>query len=338
MEKKLNNPCTAMFAIPKKTKVITTDINIAKEKLIKNGVIAIPTETVYGLAGNALNEEAVKKIFDLKERPLHNPLIVHIKSTDELSKVALDIPPLAKKLATHFWPGSLTLVLKKHSKIPNIVTSGHDTVAVRVPNHPLTLALLNQLDFPLAAPSANPFGCVSPTTSKHVQDYFNNDIEVILDGGSCEKGIESTIIGFENDQPVLYRFGALSIEELEKVVGPIRLNTLENKNPKAPGMLSKHYAPKTPIYLTNNVQELIKSFKGKRIGLLVFRTKIIKPEIVHQELLAANGNLHEAAAKLYQSIHFLDRLELDVIIAEKFPNESLGITINDRLERASKSK
>jgi L-threonylcarbamoyladenylate synthase len=187
--------------------VTTTNIATAAQALIKDEIIAIPTETVYGLAGNAYSENALKKIFELKKRPFYNPLIVHIKSTQFLDMVATDIPDMARKLAEEFWPGSLTLVLKKQSHIPDIVTAGKETVAVRVPNHPVALALLEKLEFPLAAPSANPFGSISPTTAMHVSNYFKENLEIILDGGACQNGIESTIIGFENNQPILYRHG-----------------------------------------------------------------------------------------------------------------------------------
>lgn len=317
--------------------MITKDILKAKEVLIENELVAIPTETVYGLAGNAFNESAIQKIFKLKKRPANNPLIVHLKSAHVLSEIAINIPPMAQKLADRFWPGPLTLVLKKQSKIPDIVTSGKDTVAVRVPDHPLTLQLLSILDFPLAAPSANPFGCISPTSSKHVQDYFKNQLQVILDGGICEKGIESTIIGFENNKPVLYRYGSLSLEEIESVIGTVKIHNNQNTNPKAPGMLSKHYSPKTPTYLTDNVVDLIELFKDKKIGLIVFKNEIIHPKISHQEILSLEGNYPEAASNLYGSMHRLDRLDLDIIIAEKLPNEDLGKSINDRLERAAKA-
>ena len=177
--------------------MITTSLDIAKQKLNDDEIIGIPTETVYGLAGNAYSEIAIKKIFSLKKRPFYNPLIVHIKSAACLSDVASDIPEMAKKMAKEFWPGPLTLILKKQPIISNLITAGKETVAVRVPDHPLTLNLLAQLNFPLAAPSANPFGSISPTSAEHVSNYFKDDLSVVLDGGTCKKGLESTIIGFE---------------------------------------------------------------------------------------------------------------------------------------------
>jgi L-threonylcarbamoyladenylate synthase len=237
-------------------------IGKAKEILQRNGLIAIPTETVYGLAGNAYSDEAIKKIFALKKRPLHNPLIVHLKSVSSMYDVAKEIPENALMLANKFWPGPLTLLLKKQDHISDLITAGKNTVAVRVPNHPLALALLNQLEFPLAAPSANPFGSISPTRAEHVLNYFGKKIDLILDGGECEKGIESTIIGFENNNPILYRHGSISMEDIEKITGKLSIITNSDTSPKSPGMLSRHYAPKTDTYLTNDVYTFLKKFKS----------------------------------------------------------------------------
>jgi len=318
--------------------LITKDTNQAKEALVAKEIIAIPTETVYGLAGNAFDENAIRKIFLLKNRPLHNPLIVHIKSVDYLKEIALDIPIKAMVLANHFWPVPLTLVLKKHPKIPDIVTAGNNTIAIRIPNHPLTLELLNKLDFPLAAPSANPFGSISPTSSEHVANYFKDELKIILDGGRCAKGIESTIVGFENGEPIIYRLGSLSVEEIEQVMGPLNQRIHNAESPEAPGMLEKHYSPKTPTYFTDDVAALCKTFKGNKIGVLLFKNKILDADIHQQEILSLTGNFQEAAANLYASMHLLDQKKLDVIIAEKLPEIDLGRSINDRLERASKNR
>ena len=316
--------------------MITTDIKKAKKALKKNKLVAIPTETVYGLAGNAYDESALVEIFKLKNRPFYNPLIVHIRSASSISDVAIDIPESAMILAEKFWPGPLTLVLKKQPHISDLITAGKDTVAVRVPNHPVALALLDKLDFPLAAPSANPFGSISPTNADHVFNYFGGKLEVILNGGECEKGLESTIIGFENNQPVLYRHGSISSEEIEKITGKLSTITNSEKTPNAPGMLSRHYAPNTATYLTNNVVELIKCFKGKRIGILVFKNQINGKGIIHKEILSKSGDLNEAAKNLYAAMHRLDENNLDVIIAERLPDIGLGKTMNDKLERATK--
>lgn len=315
--------------------MITTDINIAKEELIKNELVAIPTETVYGLAGNAFNDSAIQKIFDLKKRPNSNPLIVHIKSSKVLHELATDIPQKAQKLADVFWPGPLTLVLKKRFIISDLITAGKETVAIRVPNHPMTLQLLQELEFPLVAPSANSFGAISPTCSEHVQDYFKDHLNVILDGGNCIQGIESTIIGFENHEPILYRYGSLPIEEIEEIIGPVRIHIHDNNYPEAPGMMSKHYAPKTTTYLTQNVSHLIELFKGQKIGVIVFQNEVNSQHISFQEVLSNDGNFNEASKNLYGAMHRLDKQNLDIIIAEKIPDKNLGKSINDRLKRAS---
>jgi L-threonylcarbamoyladenylate synthase len=299
-------------------------------------LIAIPTETVYGLAGNAFSEKAINKIFELKKRPHFNPLIVHVKSPNELHSVAREIPEYALKLAEAYWPGPLTLVLKKQSNISSLITAGKDTVAVRVPNHYLTLALLNLIDFPLVAPSANPFGSISPTSAEHVFNYFNDDLEIILDGGACERGIESTIVGFENDIPHIYRLGSVSVEEIQQVIGNVEVFHSETNEIKSPGMLSRHYAPQTKTLLVDDVEKSIKECKEKRIGLLLFKRHINETKIIAQETLSEKGDLNECAQKFYASLHNLDRLNLDIIIAEKFPDLGLGRSINDRLQRATK--
>ena len=298
--------------------------------------IAIPTETVYGLAGNAFSEKAIHTIFKLKQRPLFNPLIVHIKSITALDTVAKETPDAAQKLAEAFWPRPLTLLLNKKSCIPDLVTAGKVTVAVRVPNHELTLALLNELSFPVAAPSANPFGSISPTSATHVSNYFKDQLPMILDGGECAKGVESTIVGFKNDQAILYRHGSISIEEIEAVVGKVILNIVSDHSPSAPGMLSRHYAPSTSLLISDNITNSINTFSDKRIGLLLFQNTISNSTVDYQEVLSKKGDLQEAAKNLYSALHRLDEQKLDIIIAESFPNFGLGKTINDRLNRATK--
>jgi L-threonylcarbamoyladenylate synthase len=313
------------------------NIDQAAEELKKDGIVAIPTETVYGLAGNAFSENAVKKIFELKSRPSYNPLIVHIKSFDGLGNVAKDIPDIAYKLAEKFWPGPLTLILKKRACIAKAVTGGLDTVAVREPNHALTLSLLEKLDFPLAAPSANPYRSISPTRASHVSAYFGDSLKFVLDGGECLRGIESTIVGFdEKDNPVIYRYGSISLEELESVIGKSKISIDENKRPAAPGMLSRHYSPTTKCYLTKGIEKKISSFSGKKIGLLLFKDRIKITPFIEQEILSEKGNMAEAARNLYAAMHQLDAKKLDVILFQQLPEEGLGITINDKLRRASK--
>ena len=315
---------------------ISTDILKAKEILENENLVAIPTETVYGLAGNIYSEKAINLIFKTKNRPFNNPLIVHIHSKELLEHIAQEVPEKAKKLAEAFWPGSLTLVLKKKENIPHNITAGKETVAVRVPNHPLTLELLKQLDFPLAAPSANPFGSISPTTSKHVVDYFTDTIEMVLDGGNCKNGIESTIVGFENEKAILYRLGSISVEDIESIIGPIQIVNKNDSSPNAPGMLSRHYAPNTKTILSENIEYEIKNYPTSKIGVLLFQDLKINDVNIEKEILSINGSLKEATANLYAAMHRLDKKGLDLIIAEKFPENDLGKSINDRLERATK--
>ncbi|MEH6769400.1 L-threonylcarbamoyladenylate synthase [Maribacter arcticus] len=316
--------------------IISNDIGRAVEILNNEDVVAIPTETVYGLAGNIYSDKAIRKIFEVKQRPLFNPLIVHLHSVEQLDEIVSEFPIKAQLLADAFWPGSLTLILKKKSNIPDVITAGKDTVAVRIPNHPVTLKLLKELSFPLAAPSANPFNRISPTNSLHVESYFKNSIKMVLEGGECKNGLESTIIGFENNEPVLYRLGAIALEEIENVVGKINVKNKKEKAPDAPGMLAKHYAPKTKTYLVNDIKKFIKGNGDKTIGVVSFTEDMNASNIEHVEILSKSGDLKEAASKLYSALHTLDDLNLDMIVAQRFPDVGLGKSINDRLERATK--
>jgi len=323
--------------------IISKDISKAVALLSADELVAVPTETVYGLAGNIYSPNAINAIFETKKRPHFNPLIVHIPSIEYLNDIADYIPEKAKRLADAFWPGPITLVLKKKSIIPDAITAGKDTVAVRIPNHPLTLDLLKQLDFPIAAPSANPFNRISPTTAQHVESYFKNKIKMVLDGGPCKSGIESTIIGFENDNPIIFRLGSTSIEAIEKVVGKVTIKNSVSKssndptkNPHAPGMLERHYAPKTKTILVENLEASILQFKSDKIGVLAFKNELNSQYISFQITLSKSGNLEEATSKLYDALHTLDKQDLDIIIAERLPDLGLGKSINDRLNRATK--
>lgn len=310
------------------------DLHKAIQLLEANELVAIPTETVYGLAGNAFNESAIRKIFHMKKRPLYNPLIVHIHTLNQMLRCCQRIPSKAFALAEAFWPGPLTLLLEKNSLIPDIVTAGSAKVAVRIPNHSLTLNLLSQLSFPLVAPSANPFKTISPTKAGHVVSYFAEELNYVLDGGECVYGIESTIIGFEKNQGIVYRLGSLNIEEIEKVIGPCILTQEAKEKPIAPGMLDKHYSPKTTLILSDDIHQSISLNSTKKIGLLLF-DKIVEADVVVQELLSLQANLNEAASNLFATMHKLDALDLDLIIAQYFPDQGIGKAINDRLKRAS---
>lgn len=316
--------------------MISKDVKLAATFLKNDGVVGIPTETVYGLAGNTYSDIAINKIFEVKKRPNSNPLILHVKNGNELDKIGTQIPELAYKLAEAFWPGPLTLIVKKQPHISNLITASQDTVAVRVPNHTLTLELLNSIDFPLVAPSANPFTRISPIEAPHVDAYFKDQINMVLDGGRCSEGVESTIVGFENNRAIIYRLGAISIEEIEKITNNVSIYTPLDKKIITPGMLKKHYSPNTDIILTRNVSQEIEWFSDKKIGLLLFNAPQPNFNLAYQKILSPESNLKIATSNLYKALHELDAMNLDLIIAERFPEYGLGLTINDRLTRATK--
>ncbi len=317
---------------------ISKNIEEASAKLKNNEVIAIPTETVYGLAGNALEETAVKRIYEIKDRPLSNPLIIHIPSLDSLETYVSNVPKNALKLAKAFWPGPLTLLLPKKEIIPSIVTSGKPDVAIRVPNHPDTLALLAKLSFPLAAPSANPFGYISPTKASDVKRILEGKIELVLDGGDCATGIESTIVGFDGDQVIIYRVGSITIEQIVEHVGAVTIYKVHSETPVAPGMLLSHYAPHTQLILTDDIANYLKENTNEGTGILAFKNHVTSVEEKYQEVLSLSGDLDEAAFNLYSALHRLDGLNLKRIVAERVPNIGIGLAINDKLERASFKK
>lgn len=311
---------------------IGNDISKAQQLLQEGELVGIPTETVYGLAANALNSEAVTKIFVTKERPTFDPLIIHVASIEQARQFVTAIPDKAIQLAQHFWPGPLTLVLPKKSIIPDIVTSGLSTVGIRCPDHDLTAQLLAVLPFPLAAPSANPFGYVSPTTAEHVNNQLGDKIKYILDGGACRIGLESTIVGFEGENTVIYRRGGVSEEEISNVIGEVT-HRLTSSNPVAPGQLDSHYAPKKK-FLVGNIEALKKGQVGKKTGVLHFKGDFDSSDRGHL-VLSNTGNLEEAARNLFAALRQFDQMDVDVIIAEPVPDEGIGKAINDRLKRAA---
>ncbi len=311
-----------------------TDIHRAIDLLKAGELVAIPTETVYGLAANALNTDAVLKIYETKGRPAFNPLIVHVHDFGEFEKYAAEIHPMIKLLAEKFSPGPLTYVLPKKSIVPDIVTGGGDTVALRVPGHPLTLKLLSQLDFPLAAPSANPFGYISPVLAEHVAEQLNGKIPYILDGGHSMIGLESTVVTVENNKLVVLRIGGVAIEDLHDAVGELELRINMSSNPQSPGQLRSHYAPRIPLML-GDISQMIQSQAGKKIGLLVFSERNHAANVVVQEVLSPSRDIKEAARNLFAALRRLDKTNADVILAERFPEFGFGLAINDRLERAA---
>ncbi|GAB2496641.1 L-threonylcarbamoyladenylate synthase [Algoriphagus taiwanensis] len=313
---------------------IGKDIAQARYFLENGQLVGIPTETVYGLAGDALNPESVALIFETKNRPSFDPLILHTSSLERVEEFVSDFPENLKKLAHAFWPGPLTLLLPRKPIVPDLVTSGLERVAVRVPKHSLTLTLLESLDFPLAAPSANPFGYISPTAPAHVEAQLGDKIPYILDGGACEVGLESTIVGLEGEEAVIYRLGGLDISEIEKLIGPVNVKDHSSSNPAAPGQLESHYAPRKP-FLLGDLEKLVseKKREGVKFGVLSFAKHF--PEIENQMTLSPEANLHEAAKNLFAAMRTLDQSQAEVILAELMPETGLGRAINDRLRRAS---
>jgi L-threonylcarbamoyladenylate synthase len=303
-------------------------IKKAAEILKGGGIVAIPTETVYGLAGNAFDETAIARIFAAKERPFFDPLIVHIAEFGELEELAAEIPKNAKLLAEKFWPGPLTLVLPKKDKVPNLTTGGLSTVAVRIPKKQISRDIIKLAGFPLAAPSANMFQHLSPTNAEHVFEQLGERIDGIVDGGACEVGIESTVIGFENEKPVIYRPGAITREMIELPVS-FAATPLKGGDFISPGLLEKHYSPNTPLCLD------LPNEIPPNSGLLAFGKLPANSESFAKILnLSENENLTEAAANLYGMLHKLDSCKLGKIFATLLPKAGLGNAINDRLLKA----
>jgi len=313
--------------------IIDKSITKAKQILDRNGVIGLPTETVYGLAGNALKATVVAEIFNIKSRPQFDPLILHCASLTQLEELITDFPAKAMQLAKVFWPGPLTLLLPRNNKIPDITCSGLERAAFRIPNHPLTLNLLKSLDYPLAAPSANPFGYISPTSAQHVNKQLGDKIPFILEGQISTVGIESTIVGFEDDEVVIYRLGGLEVEAIEKIVGPAKVMPHSSSSPEAPGMLKSHYAPGKTV-ICGNISELINEHKNKKIGVLSFSDDYSQQSAFSFQL-SKEGNMYEAASNLFSFLRKLDSSKVDIILTELVPEEGLGLAINDRLKRAS---
>jgi L-threonylcarbamoyladenylate synthase len=295
--------------------------------LRKGECVGLPTETVYGLAADGLNPAAVARIFEVKNRPVFDPLILHVTQSYELSSIVSRISDPARRLIEHFWPGPLTLVLNKQPRVPDLVTSGLETVAVRCPDHPVARQLLELFQGPLAAPSANPFGRLSPTTALAVEEELGDRIALTLDGGPCRLGIESTIVDCSADPVKILRLGAIPVEELEKVAG--RVEVIRQNTSLAPGMLEHHYAPRTPLYLCDSLMAgalpmdaAALRFSGEDGSL---RVKVLSP----------GGDLKEAAMNLFSYLRELDQSGVRMILAEWVSEEGLGRAINDRLRKAS---
>jgi L-threonylcarbamoyladenylate synthase len=322
---------------PPSTIVPADEIHIARaiEVLRAGDVLAFPTETVYGLGADASNAEAVRKIFKLKGRPADHPIIVHLSDAAQLETYARDIPEAAHRPAQHFWPGPLTLVLKRAQTVPDVVTGGQGTVGLRVPSHPVARALLKAFNGALAAPSANKFGRVSATHAAHVAQDFGAAAPMILDGDASTLGIESTIVDVSGAHPVLLRPGAISIAALEEVLGqPIAHPDAES--PRAPGTLAKHYAPRAVVKLLKRVEmiDLIAGNRGRRIAVLALEVKM--PRLSPNLLRVAPAVAAQYAHELYANLRALDATGADVILIEQPPQNAAWAAVNDRLARAAR--
>ena len=308
---------------------VSVETIIESARVIKaGGLVAFPTETVYGLGGDATNDAAVAAIFETKGRPTFNPLIVHTLDAGQAALIA-EFDARAQQLATQFWPGPLTMVLKRRADSPLslLVSAGLDTVAVRVPDHPVASRLLFEAGVPLAAPSANKSGTISPTAALHVATHFRDGdgLDILLDGGACTMGIESTIVDLSTDDAVLLRPGAIAREAIEAVIGPLADPT--DDGIKAPGMLKSHYAPSIPLRINVTPEERL---KGE--AYLTFGPDAPKRAALN---LSIKGDLKEAAANLFAMLYALDQPGIRGIAVMKIPAEGLGLAINDRLERAA---
>jgi L-threonylcarbamoyladenylate synthase len=365
-------------------------IGRAAATLRRGGLVAFPTETVYGLGANALDERAVAGIFEAKGRPSFDPLIVHLAEPAEAWRLAGKVPEPARQLAQAFWPGPLTLVLHRNppqqaqieplapapddrQAVPDIVTAGLGTLALRVPGHPLARELITAAGLPVAAPSANRFGGVSPTRAEHVAEELGDAVSLILDGGRCRTGVESTVVSFTANQPAVLRLGGLAVEQIEQVLGPVAVAGSTSRPgdgaagagehqgpepvtwtsagdspgpaspaPEAPGMLERHYAPGTPLQMVERLTPEMLAEIGGRVGVLLFtgHSEPIDPaprQDAVVETLSPAGDLREAAANLFAAMRRLDQAGLDRILAERAPEQGLGRAINDRLQRAAAS-
>jgi len=304
----------------------------AVELLRRGQVVGLPTETVYGLAGDGLNPAALALIFEVKQRPLFDPLILHFTDASAAFALAKEVPAAARELAQRFWPGPLTLVLRKKEIVPDLATSGLPNVALRVPAHPVAQALLRAFGGPLAAPSANRFGSISPTDAQAVRTELGDTVPLILDGGPCAVGLESTVLFLAEDPPVLLRAGGIALEEIEALAGPVRQAPPVEERPQAPGQLKHHYAPRKPLRLVRDIAEIPSQ---PDIGWLAFGSTSVSFLGV-MENLSPTGDLREAAANFFRAMRALDdNPRVAALYATVFPAHGLGLAINERLERAA---
>ncbi len=308
------------------------NIKIAADVLKSEGLVAFPTETVYGLGADGLNPIAVAKIFEAKERPTFNPLILHVSSIEMLNNIAEIKNEKITQLTEKFWPGALTLILHKKEIVPYIVTSGLETVAVRMPDNKVALELIKNIGKPIAAPSANSFGRLSPTSAEHVANQLGEKVDIILDGGKCNIGVESTILEITETGNYLLRPGGIPKEDIEKIIGKVIIKGSDIENPNSPGQLKIHYAPKIPIYFYS--KKIIEENKNKKVGGIFFSE--IKNDSLFEvtKVLSKSGDFKEAASNLFNTLHNFENRNLDLILVEPIKKVSLGTAIMDRLTKA----
>lgn len=308
-------------------------LKIAASAIREGKLVSFPTETVYGLGADAFNPTAVARIFQEKERPSFDPLIVHISAIEQLPKLTRSITPIVLKLADAFWPGPLTMVLPKQPTVHDIVTSGLDTVAVRMPNHPVALQLITLSGTAIAAPSANKFGQLSPTHHTHVTKQLKG-VEFVIEGGSTSVGIESSVISVGEGRVQILRPGAITAADIRRAVPEVEVvdftKPVENHLP-SPGLLDSHYSPKKPLYISADLTP----FNGKRYGYIAFNGKGIAGEATEVKVLSAEGNMAEAAANLFGALHYFEEADVEFIVAEPIEEVGIGIAIMDRLKKAA---
>jgi L-threonylcarbamoyladenylate synthase len=312
---------------------VGTDINEAAKWLEKGELVAIPTETVYGLAANASNENAIVKVFETKQRPSFNPLILHVASIQLIEQYAT-LNQNSAKLAQAFMPGPFSLLLPKKQTVSNLITAGSNLVAVRIPNHALLQSLLAKLPFALVAPSANMFGYVSPTNSAHVYNGLQGKIPYILDGGASQVGLESTIVEANNDEVIIHRNGAITEQDIKAVLPKVAVKKYTGSEVNTPGQIKSHYATKTPLIVSSNMQATTQVLAGKNIAYILFSEEVNLAPSKNQFVLSNSASLQQAAMRLFDTMQKIDATGFDYIIAEVFPNQGIGIAINDRLHRA----
>ena len=313
-----------------KKKNIKNDLKIAHQRLLDGDLVIVPTETVYGLAADAMNDEAVKKIFYIKNRPFNNPIICHFTNIDKV-KEHVELNNTALKLAKSFWPGPLTIILKKrkNSKISSFVSNNSDMIGCRVPNHPITSKIMRKLNRPIAAPSANISTKLSSTNIKHIDTKLKKNI-FFINGGSCDFGLESTVVSLNNNQPTILRYGSITKEEIEKIISKTNINVFENSKPISPGQQKKHYSPNIPMRINVN-----KVLEGE--ALLNFGSNKLFSNTIELNL-SFKADLKEAAKNFFDYLHKLDNAKYKGIAVAPIPIKGLGKTINDRLNRAIASK